>query len=116
MQPHATFTRLKSGDWGIRVIGPSAPSAGSTVTVTKRNGGAQEAKVLKVLWSGPGRNGEEAHLCTIVPKRAGARRTAKRHDGEPCGQECGARLVCNECGDWVNCGDGSRCWETGLIH
>ena len=28
----------------------------------------------------------------------------------------GYRYCCEECGEWVTAGDGSRCWETGLAH
>jgi len=28
----------------------------------------------------------------------------------------GFRYCCEECGEWVTAGDGSRCWETGLAH
>ena len=114
----ATYTRLRQGDWGIRVTGAEVPAEGDTVTVRKKDGQERREVVLKVIWSGTGKySGALEHLCAIVQRAAGAgRRRGKRHDGQPCANGCGARLNCSECGEWVNCGDGSRCWETGLAH
>ena len=54
----ATWTKLKSGEWGIRVTGTA--KVGQTVTVTKKAGGTSEVTVAKVVWSGNG-----VTLCAI---------------------------------------------------
>ena len=54
----ATWTKLKSGEWGVRVEGKA--TAGQTVTVTKKSGETQTVTVGKVLWTGNG-----VSLCTV---------------------------------------------------
>jgi hypothetical protein len=45
-----TFSKLRSGEWGIR--GPaSAIKAGANVTVTKRDGSTTDAIVYRVVWT-----------------------------------------------------------------
>jgi len=50
--PTATYTKLRSGDWGIRVQG--SVEAGAVLTVTKKSGEAKAETVAKVVWSGNG--------------------------------------------------------------
>jgi hypothetical protein len=89
----ATWTKLKSGAWGIRVTG-GAPSSGDTVTVSKKDGTQQSVTVEKVVWTG----GDVA-LCAIEAKpRSGSGRSGRRY----------------ECGEYVT--PGSSCWETGMSH
>lgn len=58
----ATYTKLKSGDWGLRVAGKPAP--GDTVSVNKKSGGSDERIVARVLWTGD-QDGKTVSLCTI---------------------------------------------------
>lgn len=63
-----TYTKLKSGFWGIRVVGKT--TAGEEVTVTKRNGEAKVEIVGRVLWSGEDKYGEGTiSLVTIAKKK-----------------------------------------------
>lgn len=57
----ATFTKLKNGDWGIKVDGK--PGEGSVVTVSKKDGSTSQETVAKVLWSSNG-----VSICAIVAK------------------------------------------------
>lgn len=57
----ATYTKLKSGAWGVRVAG--ATSSGSVVSVTTKSGKTKSETVAKVLWSGNG-----VSICAIVPR------------------------------------------------
>lgn len=50
--PMTSYTKLKSGNWGIRST--TAIAAGQTVTVTKRDGGTKLETVERVVWSGNG--------------------------------------------------------------
>jgi len=50
---NATWMRLKSGQWGLRVFGEDAQE-GEAVVVTKRDGSAEEKTIARVLWSGKG--------------------------------------------------------------
>jgi hypothetical protein len=74
----ASFARLKSGDWGVRVSGQSV-QAGDTITVTKKDGSSDTVVVDKVLWTGDG-----LLLCSIRPTSGGGRGRG--------------RAVCAECG------------------
>lgn len=44
-----TWTRLKDGSWGGRIVG--TPRAGDVVVVLKKDGSAQEKTVARVIWS-----------------------------------------------------------------
>lgn len=46
---HTTYTKLKSGAWGLRGM---RLVAGSTVTVTKRNGTTKTETVGQIVWTG----------------------------------------------------------------
>lgn len=52
MEPTATYTKLRSGDWGVRVQG--TVSAGAKLTVTKKSGERKIETIAKVVWSGNG--------------------------------------------------------------
>lgn len=71
----ATYTKLKSGDWGIRVIGAISP--GSLVVVTKKDGRQKDEVVDKVLFRDSAQN---VTLCSIK------QRESKRGS---CGCDCG---------------------------
>lgn len=54
----ASYTKLKNGDWGIRVEGQAVP--GQQVTVTKRSGDRKVETIGSVVWSKGG-----VTICTI---------------------------------------------------
>jgi len=56
----ATYTKLRSGDWGVRVTGTVRP--GQTVNVVKRSGEAKNERIDRVVWT----DGKIA-LCSIIP-------------------------------------------------
>ena len=45
----ASYTKLRDGSWGVRVMGKI--EAGASVTVTKRDGTTKCERVARVLWS-----------------------------------------------------------------
>ena len=47
-----TYTKLKTGDWGLRIQGSVKP--GDAVTVSKKNGDVKRETVGKVVWTGNG--------------------------------------------------------------
>jgi hypothetical protein len=59
----ATFTKLRSGDWGLRVVRDSGymPKAGEYVRVVKKSGEASVKPVGRVIW-----NDDQIALCTIA--------------------------------------------------
>jgi hypothetical protein len=85
----ATYTKLKNGEWGIRVEG--TVRKGDLVTVTKKSGQTKTETVAKVLWTGNG-----VCLCAIRRKasyetrQSFARSPARRSSG--CCAECGTLL------------------------
>jgi hypothetical protein len=85
-----SYTKLKSGDWGVRCEGEVKP--GQSVTVTKKDGSVKTEIIDAVLWSGDGKS-----LCSI--KRRAAK---KNYPGQMC-PGCGSEpldnnLSCWECG------------------
>lgn len=55
----ASYTKLRSGDWGIRV--PGRVKAGDLVNVTKKSGEVITETIDRVIWSGSG-----CSLCSVV--------------------------------------------------
>jgi hypothetical protein len=90
-----TFTKLRSGSWGIKSTTPVAK--GDRVEVAKKSGERQTVTVERVVWSGNG-----VWLCAI---RSEPRSSGSRHGG---------RYLCEECGEYVT--PGTSCWETGCMH
>jgi len=74
---NATYTKLRSGDWGVRVEGTAAK--GDTITVTKKSGETKQETVRAVVWTGNG-----VTLCAIAQREAaqGARHGSYRTIGE----------------------------------
>ena len=100
-----TFTKLKSGSWGLRVVGP-APVAGSRVEVEKRDGSRSSVTVARVIWSAPD---GQTHLCAIVDERAQAA-PARSDPGPWSSQQRANQHRCAECGSApgvVECSDSS---------
>jgi hypothetical protein len=54
----ASYTKLKSGAWGVRVEG--MVSDGQSITVRKKDGSEKSETIEKVLWAGQG-----VSLCAI---------------------------------------------------
>lgn len=64
----ATWIKLKSGEWGVRVVGSAA--VGQSVTATNKAGKSSVVVVAKVVWAGNG-----VSLCAIESREpAGASR------------------------------------------
>ena len=60
-----SFTKLKEGDWGVR-IESHVPQDGEYVTVETKAGQQKKVKVGKVVWTGANRFGPgTVSLCTI---------------------------------------------------
>lgn len=95
----ATYTQLRSGDWGVRVQGAVKP--GAVVTVRKRDGSTKSETVQSVVWSGGG-----VTLCSI------SRRSS---DTEVGGNGGGGARKCADCGGPVR-GTYRYCYECGLEH
>lgn len=95
---NATYTKLNSGDWGVKIVGEK-PAEGSAITVKKKSGESKIETIGKVIWSGSG-----AHLCTITKagaastssgSRSGRQRYTRRGDGGPRGSR-----PCYMCGSY----------------
>lgn len=91
----ASYTKLKSGEWGIRIT-ESSVKAGDAVTVRKKDGTTKQETVQKVIWTGNG-----VTLCAIAQREyAGSSRNSGRSrkgwtgcscgsiDGEPRASDC----------------------------
>lgn len=98
-----SYTKLRTGEWGIRGAGLTA---GAKVTVVKKSGEIREEIVAKVVWTGS----DGTCLATVVPPERPARPPAPPAPA----RRTGRTYECEECGDRVE--PGSRCWETGMVH
>lgn len=97
-----TFTKLKSGEWGVRADHAIEP--GQTVLVTKKDGSTKTETVDTVVWT----DHETVWLCAIIsasrPTPAGCgpavRRPASRpvsRAWRPCGYPGCNPNFCDEC-------------------
>lgn len=86
-----TFTKLRSGDWGARVVGP-APSRGATLTVTRKDGSRDTVTVATVVWTGRDDVGRTLSLCAIERTEC----PASRRPATPASPRSSGR--CRECG------------------
>lgn len=59
--PACTYSKLKSGNWGIRSTKEIA--AGDTVTVTLKDGSTRDEKVERIVWSG-----DDVWIAAVVGK------------------------------------------------
>lgn len=48
-KPNPSFTKLRSGDWGVRGEGP-APARGASVVVNKKDGSSKYMTIDRVVW------------------------------------------------------------------
>lgn len=80
-----TYTKLKTGAWGVRIADNQAVKAGALVEVTKRDGGKRFETVAWVLYQGAG-----VSLCTIKSKPS-----ASSSSCAECGR-AGASILCRD--------------------
>lgn len=78
-----TYTKLKSGDWGMRSNRALTP--GTSVTVSKASGETKSETVGKLIWSGNG-----VHLYAMQRAAASSGRSTDR--GQRTGCSCGSRV------------------------
>lgn len=79
----ATYTKLRSGNWGVRCTDRVA--VGDTVTVTKRDGGVKTETIAQIVWRGDG-----VTLAAVAPKGAATADAAPAR-GPRTGCACGSR-------------------------
>lgn len=100
----ATYTKLKNGEWGVRVEG--TVNRGTVVSVVTKAGKLKTETVGSVLWTGTDRqSGHTISLCAIKQKE-------QQRDGAH--YERGVGMVCDECGERAI--KGTKRWETGCLH
>ena len=100
---NATPAKLRTGEWGARVVGDVA--VGDTVTITTRAGKSWSARVTRVVWSGEGVTLVETASLDGGPRRAESAHTAPRRGG--CGCDCGECSPCCRCEPHCNCRGGN---------
>ena len=113
---NASYTKLKDGDWGVRIEGTLDKGTRTEITVTKRSGETKTEKVV-VLWSGKG-----ISLAKIITKSTrssgssgysrsgrnygrsyGGRRRERFQDDEGCSWPC------HVCGRFCRSGENQYC-------
>lgn len=55
----ATYTKLRSGEWGLRVVGDK-PRVGQPIHVEKKDGTVKTESISEIVWSEG-----ETHLCSL---------------------------------------------------
>lgn len=71
MNIKASFTKLKTGQWGVRIVGGTSVEVGQNVDVAKRDGSTSSVTVERVAWTGQDNaTGERITVCEIVAQRA----------------------------------------------
>ena len=91
----ATFTKLKTGNWGIRAT--SRVAEGDRVEVRKKDGSTKVETVAKIVWT----DGSSVWLCAIGTPEAKSSPRARRF--VPCGYPGCSQDYCDECD-----GEGAR--------
>lgn len=104
----ATFTKLRDGSWGLRIVGPHAVEPGQSVTVTKKSGETSTERVGEVIWSdGKGVTLAKISARVATPAAPHAAAPARSYNASSarwvtCGY-CGGRYprggLCSRCGD-----------------
>ena len=78
----ASYTKLRSGNWGIRING--AAQAGDRVTVTTKAGATKSETIARVIWAGNG-----VAICAIIDRaRPAARSWGNRGEWTGCSMGC----------------------------
>ena len=96
----ATYQRLRSGEWGLRVQSESA-QGGDIAVATRKNGAATRKLIGKVVWQGQG-----VSLCTISDAPAPPARSfdEEDYDGEDYPMH-GVETFCSDRDYWDAHGD-----------
>lgn len=97
-----TYTKLKSGEWGVRIDGRATP--GATVTVTKKSGENKTERIGRVLWTDG-----KASLCTISQTKTTFRAAPAAHRYP---RVSAGHWLCKACEE-ENPLSSSSCWECG---
>lgn len=67
-----SYTKLKSGDWGLRFAGPGDKyQAGAVVDVTTKAGAKKRETLGNRVWTGTDREGNDVTLWSIAGKDSG---------------------------------------------
>lgn len=87
----ATFTKLRTGNWGIRCT--KAVAEGDRVQVAKRDGSVKVETVAKVVWT----DGSSVWLCAIGAPEAKSSSQPRARRFVPCGYPGCSAAFCDEC-------------------
>lgn len=85
----ATYSKLKSGDWGVRVEGLVRP--GAAISVAKKDGATKTETIANVLWTGGG-----ISLCAIERSGNGIANGARKC-ADCGGPVTGSYRYCRDC-------------------
>lgn len=95
----ATYSKLRDGSWGVRVVGASV-RPGEVVTVEKRSGERKQETVSRVIWSGNG------VVLAAIERQARQSGGYGRYDGYDAGRGYDDDMVrCRHCGKRTLGGD-----------
>lgn len=60
-----TFMKLRSGAWGVRVVGGPEPRKGESLRVSRKDGSTDEVAVQAVVWRGRTDDCKSLFFCAI---------------------------------------------------
>lgn len=101
MSTSATYTHLRDGSWGVRLVGTAKQN--QVVTVVKKDGTSKTEIVARVLWTGrDSKSGQTISLCTLAAQ-GGSGTYADKH-GYNGGSNAGT-VRCRHCGKRTAEGD-----------
>lgn len=81
----ATWTKLKDGSWGARVVSPQKPKSGDALTMKRSDGTLQQGSISTVVESKGW-----VHLCTLLSGGASTQAPKRKSRGTWTGCSCGS--------------------------
>lgn len=99
----ASYTKLKSGEWGVRSE-TQAPE-GATIEVKTKAGEVKSETITKQVWTGRDRDGRIVYLYAIAQRArvSNGRRGRRLPLGSGAGATGGPRGYSNYCTDNADC-------------
>ena len=116
----ASWTKMKSGEWGVRVAGGDLDKGDELEVQVSRKNGTSSVEYVRIFWVGKNNYGPGKIALGVIAKT----KSAPKHR-QYLPSHLPSRAECEECGEFFtpterSSSDGAleskkRCWETGLM-
>ena len=121
MSSNATYTHLRDGSWGVRLVGNAREN--QSVAVTKKDGTTKTETIARVLWTGrDSKSNQTISLCSIAQNGNGHSSSGGHSARRPgicvnCGDPCNPRYSrCLDCVDGGSNAHGGMSYYDRLGH